>query len=228
MSDVLDPPVSHTYRMGRGLLGLLILGSLLACTSGGCNLDFSSFGDGDNRPSLGIVAGEAGQVVVVVPSCVDAVERIAVVDSNMIVVWDVRSLSMVRLETTFVIGKSPSGFLVVEVPLASPLIPTESYQVVVGDAPPNTGQSTTTTTTTSTPSTTAPGETGGSLPVTTTSTVPSGPTTESDFFDSALAVGAFRPEEVTGDKILVGRRKVSLAEFEDVACVDPDSTTTTR
>jgi hypothetical protein len=164
--------------------------------------------------------------VVVVPSCVGNVERIAVVDSNMTVVWDVRSLSLVALESTFVIGKAPDGFLVVEVPLAGPLVPTESYQVVVGEAPPNSGQSPTTTTTTT--STTAPGETSGSLPVTTTSTAPSGPTTESDFFDSARAVGAFVPEEVTADKILVGRRKVSLAEFEDAACEDPDSTTTTR
>ena len=224
--------MSRTYRIGRGLLGLLILGSLLACASGGCNLDFSSFGDGDKRPSLGLVAGapsevpgEPPEMVVVVPACVGSVERIAVVDSNMTVVWDVRSLSMVALESTFVIGKSPPGFLVVEVPLASPLVPTESYQVVVGDAPSNSGQSPTTTSTTST---TAPGESGGSLPVTTTSTVPSGPTTESEFFDSALAVGAFRPEEVTADKILVGRRKVSLAEFEEVACAEPDSTTTTR
>jgi hypothetical protein len=224
VSDVVDEPVSRTYRIGRGLLGLLILGSLLACASGGCNLDFSSFGDGDNRPSLGLVAGEAGQMVVVVPSCVPPIERIAVVDSNMTVVWDVRSLSMVSLESTFEIGDSPDGFLVVEVPLAAPLQPTESYQVVVGEAPANSGQTPTTTTT----STTVPPEAGGTLPETTPSSRPSGPTTESEFFDSALAVGAFRPEDVTGDKILVGRRKVSLAEFEDVACEDPDSTTTTR
>jgi hypothetical protein len=222
-----EQPVSRSYRIGRGLFSLLIVGSLLACASKGCNLDFSSFGDGDKRPSLGIVLGEEGKVVVVVPSCIGEVERIAVVDSNMTVVWDVRSLSMVPLETTFVIGEPPDGFLVVEVPLASPLVPNDSYQVVVGEAPP-TGSQPSTTTTTTTTSTTLPSETGGSLPVTTTSTTPSGPTTESEFFDSALAVGAFRPEDVTGDKILVGGRRVDLVEFEEVACEDPDSTTTTR
>lgn len=216
--------MSRSYRIGRGLFSLLIVSSLLACASKGCNLDFSSFGDGDKRPSLGVALGDGGKAVVIVPSCVGEVERIAVVNSDMTVVWDVRSLSMVPLGTTVVIGEAPDGFLVTEVPLASPLVPNESYQVVVGEAPPIGSQPSSTTTT----STTAPAETGGSLPVTTTSTIPSGPTTESDFFDSALAVGAFRPEDITTDKILVGGRKVDLVDFEEAACEDPKATTTTR
>lgn len=202
-----------------------MIGSLLACASGGCNLDFSSLTDSDEQPRLGVMLGEEQAIVVVVPDCVGTVERITLVDSNQAVLWDVRSLAPYTLPKLFSLGTPPDGFLDVHVawPDPSPMKPDESYQIVVGEAPPGDNSREDPTTTTSTTEGSTPD--AGSGP---SSSGAATPTTEGELFDRAHAVGSFELDKVTADGILVGSRRLSLEEFEEQACVDPDATTTTR